>query len=107
MKTKHLEDERKHHQRPFISIFLDAALVGERTMGMEVATLQHGGSVAEDEVDSTLSYMPSRKGHAKGGVELFKLDCWDDLWVSLYCSHGLWFSLGPQVCLLWWRNYLR
>ena len=56
---------------------------------MEVATLQHGGSVAEDEVDSTLSYMPSRKGHAKGGVELFKLDCRDDLWVSSYCSDGL------------------
>jgi len=77
----------------------DAARVGERTTGMEVATLQHGGSVAEDEVDSTLSYMPSRKGHAKGGVELFKLDCWDDLWVSLYCSHGLWFSSAPFRCV--------
>ena len=36
--------------------FLDAALVGERTAGMEVATLQHGGGVAEDEVDGALSY---------------------------------------------------
>ena len=33
--------------------------------------------------------VPSRKGHAGGGVELFKLDCSDDLWVSLYCSDGL------------------
>ena len=56
MKTKHLEDERKHHQRPFISFFLDAALVGERTTGTEVATLQYGGGVAEDEVDGALSY---------------------------------------------------
>jgi len=37
------------------SLFLDAALVGERTTGMEVATLQHGGGVAEDEVDGALS----------------------------------------------------
>ena len=38
------------------SLFLDAALVGERTTGMEVATLQHGGRVTEDEVDGALSY---------------------------------------------------
>ena len=56
MKTKHLEDERKHHQRHFIFFFLDAALVGERMTGVEVATLQHGGGVAEDEVDGALSY---------------------------------------------------
>ena len=56
LKTKHLEDERKHHQRPFISFFLDAALVGERTAGMEVAALQHGGGVDEDEIDGALSY---------------------------------------------------
>jgi len=56
LKTKHFEDERKHHQIPFISIFLDAALVGERMTGVEVATLQHGGGVAEDEVDGALSY---------------------------------------------------
>ena len=37
------------------SLFLDAALVGERTTGMEVATLQHGGGVAKDEVDGALS----------------------------------------------------
>ena len=35
--------------------FLDAALVGERTTGMEVAALQHGGGVAEDEVNGALS----------------------------------------------------
>jgi len=56
LKTKHLEDERKHHQRPFISFFLDVDLVGQRTTGMEVAILQHGGGVAEDEVDGALSY---------------------------------------------------
>ena len=28
--------------------------------------------------------VPSRAGHAGGGVELFKLDCRDDLWVSSY-----------------------
>ena len=39
-----------------ISFFLDAALVGERTAGMEVAALQHGGCVTEDEVDDALSY---------------------------------------------------
>ena len=43
--------------------------------------------------------VPSRTGHAEGGVELFKLDCWDDLWVSLYCSHGLWFSSTPFRCV--------
>ena len=36
--------------------FLDAALVGEQTAGMEVAALLYGGSVAEDEVDGALSY---------------------------------------------------
>ena len=56
LKTKHLEDERKQNQRPLISFFLDAALVGERMTGVEVATLQHGGGVAEDEVDGALSY---------------------------------------------------
>ena len=55
LKTKHLEDERKHHQRPFISFFLDFAMVGERTAGMEVVALQHGGGVAEDEVNGALS----------------------------------------------------
>ena len=35
--------------------------------------------------------VPSRAGHAGGGVELFKLDCRDDLWVSSYCSDELWF----------------
>jgi len=25
--------------------------------------------------------VPSRAGHAGGGVEIFKLDCGDDLWV--------------------------
>ena len=33
--------------------------------------------------------VPSRVGHAKGGVELFNLDSRDDLWVSSYCSDGL------------------
>jgi hypothetical protein len=56
LKTKHLEDERKQHQRPFISFFLDVALVGERTAGMEIAALQHGGGVTEDEVDGALGY---------------------------------------------------
>jgi len=37
--------------------FLDAALVGERTTGMEVAALQHGGGVTEDEVNGALSYI--------------------------------------------------
>jgi len=57
LKTKHLEDERKQHQRPFIFFFLDVALVGERTADMEVAALQHGGGVTEDEVDDALSYI--------------------------------------------------
>ena len=35
--------------------------------------------------------VPSRAGHVRGGVELFKLDCRDDLWVSSYCSDGLLF----------------
>ena len=38
------------------SFFLDVALVGERTAGMKVAALQHGGGIAEDEVDGALSY---------------------------------------------------
>ena len=66
---------------------------------MEVAALQHGGGVAEDEVDGALSYMPSRAGHAGGGVELFKLDCRDDLWVSSYCSDDFWFSSAPFRCV--------
>ena len=33
----------------------DVALVGEWTAGMEVLALQHGGGVAEDEVDGALS----------------------------------------------------
>ena len=45
---------------------------------MEVAVLQHGGGIAKDEVDGALR-VPSRAGHAGGGVELFKLDYWDDL----------------------------
>ena len=36
--------------------FLDIAMVGERTAGMEVAALQYGGDIAEDEVDGALSY---------------------------------------------------
>jgi len=56
LKTKYLEDEHKQHQTPFISFFLDAVLVGERTAGMKVAALQHGGGIAEDEVDGALSY---------------------------------------------------
>ena len=36
--------------------------------------------------------VPSRAGHVGGGVELFKLDSKDDLWVSSYCSDGFWFS---------------
>ena len=36
--------------------FLDAALVGERMAGMEVAALQYGGGVTEDEVNGALSY---------------------------------------------------
>ena len=80
------------------SFFLDAAMVGEWTTGMEVAALQHGGGIAKDEVDGALR-VPSRAGHAGGGVELFKLDCRDDLSVSLYCSDGLWFSLAPFRCV--------
>ena len=38
---------------PFL---LDAAMVGERTAGMEVVALQHGGGVAEHEIDGALSY---------------------------------------------------
>ena len=57
LKTKPLIDERKQHQRHFISFFLDAALVGEQMAGMEVAALQHGGGVTEDEVNSALSYI--------------------------------------------------
>ena len=56
LKTKHLEDERKQNQRPLISFFLDAALVGGQMANMEVATLQHGGGITEDEVDGALSY---------------------------------------------------
>ena len=41
---------------PSISFFLDNDLVGERTTGMHVAALQHGGGVTEDEVDGALSY---------------------------------------------------
>ena len=41
----------------------------------------------------------SRAGHAGGGVELFKLDCRDDLWVSSYCSDDLWFSSAPFRCV--------
>ena len=33
----------------------DAVLIGERTAGMEVVALQHGGGVAEDEVNGALS----------------------------------------------------
>ena len=43
--------------------------------------------------------VPSRAGHVGGGVELFKLDSKDDLWVSSYCSDGLWFSLAPLRCV--------
>ena len=32
------------------------SMVGERMVGMEVAALQHGGSVNEDEVGGALSY---------------------------------------------------
>ena len=35
--------------------FLDAALVGEWTAGIEIAALQHGGGVIEDEVDGARS----------------------------------------------------
>ena len=38
---------------PFL---LDAAMVGERTAGMEVVALQHGGGITEDKVDGALSY---------------------------------------------------
>ena len=34
----------------------DVVLVGERTAGMEVVALQHGGGVAEHEIDGALSY---------------------------------------------------
>ena len=73
-------------------------LVGEWTAGMEVAVLQHAGGIAEDEVDDALR-VPSRAGHAGGGVELFKLDCRDDLWISSYCSDDLWFSSAPFRCV--------
>ena len=43
--------------------------------------------------------VPSRTGHAGGGVELFKLDCRDDIWVSSYCSYDLWFSSSPFRCV--------
>ena len=43
--------------------------------------------------------VPSRARHAGGGVELFKLDCKDDLWVSSYRSDGLWFSSAPFRCV--------
>ena len=48
IETKHIEDEHKHHQRAFISFFLDAALAGERTAGMKVAALQHCSGVTEE-----------------------------------------------------------
>ena len=38
------------------SLFLDVAMVGERTASMDVAALQHDDSIAEDEVDGALSY---------------------------------------------------
>ena len=41
----------------------------------------------------------SRTGHGGGGVKLFKLDCRDDLWVSSYCSDGLWFSSVHFRCV--------
>ena len=56
LKTKHFGDDSKHHKKYFISFFLDAALVGERTEGMKVAALQHGSGVTEDEVNGALSY---------------------------------------------------
>ena len=36
--------------------FLDAALVGEWTAGIEIAALQHDSGVTEDEVNGALSY---------------------------------------------------
>jgi len=57
LKTKHLEDERKHHQRPFISFLPDATLDGEQTTSMEVVALQHGSGITEDEVNDALSYI--------------------------------------------------
>ena len=80
--------------------FLDAALVGERTTGMEVAALQHDGCLPKMKSTVPLATaVPSRKGHAGGGVELFKLDYMDNLWVYLYCSDGLWFSSAPFRCV--------
>ena len=43
--------------------------------------------------------VPGKKGHAGGRVELFKLDCRDNLWISLYCNDGLWFSSAPFWCV--------
>ena len=43
--------------------------------------------------------VPIRAGHAGGGVELFKLDCRDDLWVSSYCGDGLWFFPAHFRCV--------
>jgi len=71
LKTKHLEDERKHHQRYFISFFLDAALAGERTAGMKVAALQHCSGVTEEgmlEVD--WSYLNSIAGTIFGFLRI-------------------------------------
>ena len=41
----------------------------------------------------------SRSRQAEGGVELFKLDCRDDFWVSSYCSDAMWFSSAPFRCV--------
>ena len=58
----------------------------------------HGGcstAAALPKMKSTVplaTAVPSRAGHAGGEVELFKLDCRDNLWVPSYCSDDFWFS---------------
>ena len=69
-------------------------------MGMEVAVLQQAAALPKMKSTVPLATaVPSRAGHAGGGVELFKLNCRDDLWVSSYCSDGLWFSSAPFRCV--------
>ena len=46
-----------------------------------------------------LATVVSSSVQAGGGVELFKLDYMDNLWVYLYCSDGLWFSSAPFRCV--------
>ena len=74
---------------------------------MEVANLQHGGGVAEDEINGALQ--PCRVGKGMPEVEWSYLDSiagmiFEFLRIAV-TAFGFFFS-SFHVCLLWW-NYLR